>query len=88
MKMDLKKLKEVTTMCWERYHSHMTRGEMRQRPGRSEYTIELINAGMLEKGQKGWGDFFFNVYCNPKSPEAKTIMRVERKMQNANGRTR
>jgi len=88
MKMDLKKLKEVTTMCWERYHLHMNKGEMRQRPGRSEYTIELINAGMLEKGQKGWGDFFFNVYCNPKSPEAKTIMRVERKMQNANGRTR
>jgi len=81
MKMNIKQLEAVITMCWERYNAHMSNGEMRQRPGRSEYTIELINAGMLEKGQKGWGDFFFGVFGNPKSPEAKAILRVERRMR-------
>ena len=81
MTMDMQKLEEVATACWTRYREHMDAGRMRQRPGRSEYTIEMIRAGLVPAGQKGWATVFEEIYLKPKSPAAKLILSVERRMK-------
>ena len=74
----MKTLEEVIEMVWIRYIGHMTTGRMRQRPGRSEYQIELVNAGLMPKTEQAARDFYFAF--RTKSDLGRRILKVEKKM--------
>ncbi len=71
-------LERVIEHVWERYTSNMQRGFMQQRPGRTEYQIELQNAGLLEKGRDAARQFFFDFF-NPQNEIRKAILKVEKR---------